>query len=81
MTNALKTIRINANCAKRGERMRLIDAEVLEKELERAIMFQEAMAKTLGIDDDEAVQAELKAYKDILNGVKEQPTIKEVATE
>ena len=61
--------------------MRLIDAEVLEKELERAIMFQEAMAKTLGIDDDEAVQAELKAYKDILNGVKEQPTIKEVATE
>ena len=61
--------------------MRLIDADVLEKELEQAIMLQETMAKTLGIDDDEAVQAELKAYKDILDGVKEQPTIKEVATE
>ena len=61
--------------------MRLIDADVLEKELEQAIMLQETMAKTLGIDDDEAVQAELKAYKDILDGVKEQPTTKEVATE
>ncbi len=57
--------------------MRLIDANVLENELQQAIALQEAMAKTLGIDDDEAIQAELKAYRDILNGVKEQPTISE----
>lgn len=43
--------------------MRLIDADVLEAELQQAIALQETMAKTLGIDDDEAIQAELKAYR------------------
>ena len=55
--------------------MRLIDADVLEKEIEQAIKLQKTMALMLGIDDDESVQAKLKAYKDILDGVKEQPTI------
>ena len=55
--------------------MRLIDADVLEKEIENAIKLQKVMAETLEIDDDESVQAELKAYTDILEGVKEQPTI------
>ena len=55
--------------------MRLIDADVLEKEIENAIKLQKVMAETLEIEDDESVQAELKAYADILKGVKEQPTI------
>ncbi len=55
--------------------MRLIDADELEKILTDAIMIQEGMAVALGIEKDEGVQMELKAYRDILNGVKEQPTI------
>jgi len=55
--------------------MRLIDADVLEAILENAISIQEEMSEALGIKDDEGVQMELKAYRDVLNGVKEQPTI------
>ena len=53
--------------------MRLIDADVLEKQLEEAISLQGIMALALGTDDE--IESEIKAYKDILNGVKEQPTI------
>ena len=53
--------------------MRLIDADVLENQLEEAISLQGIMALALGTDDE--IKAEMKAYKDILNGVKEQPTI------
>ncbi len=52
--------------------MRLIDADVLENQLEEAISLQGIMALALGTDDE--IEAEIKAYKDILNGVKEQPT-------
>ena len=55
--------------------MRLIDADILENEIEQAIALQKAMAETLEIENDESVQAELKAYMDILEGVKEQPTV------
>ena len=53
--------------------MRLIDADVLEKQLEEAISLQGIMALALGTDDE--IETEIKAYEDILNGVKEQPTI------
>ena len=53
--------------------MRLIDADVLEKQLEEAISLQGIMALALGTDVE--IEAEIKAYKDILNGVKEQPTV------
>ena len=53
--------------------MRLIDADVLENQLEEAISLQGIMALALGTDDE--IKAEMKAYKDILNGVKEQPTL------
>ena len=33
------------------------------------------MAKAIGLEEDPAIQAEIKAYQDILNGMKEQPTI------
>ena len=55
--------------------MRLIDADALEKNLEDAIKIQIGAAKAFGIEDDDGVQMELKAYKDILNGVKAMPTI------
>ena len=58
--------------------MRLIDADALEKILTDAITIQEGMAAALGIENDEGVQMELKAYRDILQGVKDQPTIKVV---
>ena len=54
--------------------MRLIDADVLENQLEEAISLQGIMALALG-NDDESIQAEMKAYKDILNEVKGSPTI------
>ena len=53
--------------------MRLIDADTLEKQLEEAISLQGIIALALGTDDE--IEAEIKAYKDILNGVKEQQTI------
>lgn len=55
--------------------MRLIDADALEELMTNAITIQEGMAVALGIEKDEGVLMELKAYRDILNGVKEQPTI------
>ena len=54
--------------------MRLIDADILEKEIEQAIALQGIMNLALG-NDDESTKAEMKAYKDILKGVKESPTI------
>lgn len=53
--------------------MRLIDADVLENQLEAAISLHGIMTLALGTDDE--LETEMKAYKDILNGVKEQPTI------
>jgi len=56
------------------KRMRLIDADVLENQLEEALSLQGIMALALGTDD-ESIQAEMKAYRDFLNGVREQATI------
>ena len=55
--------------------MRLIDGEVLEQILQNAITLQKEMAKNFDIEDDPEVQMEIKAYTDILQGIKEQPTI------
>jgi hypothetical protein len=55
--------------------MRLIDAEQLEQTLTGAINMMTAMAAAIGAEEDEGVQMELKAYKDILDGVKGQETI------
>ena len=58
-----------------GKHGRLIDADELERILESAINIMKAGAAILGITDDPEVQMEIKAYTDILNGVREQPTI------
>ena len=58
--------------------MRAIDGEALEQILQNAITLQKEMAKNLDIEDDPEVQMEIKAYTDILKGVKDQPTIEPV---
>ena len=55
--------------------MRPIDAEILENTLQAAIVIQEGMAKLLDAEDDDGIQMELKAYREILKGVREQPTL------
>ena len=54
---------------------RLIDADVLIEILTTAIRNMKGMAKFLNAEDDHEIKMEIKAYTDILNGVKEQPTI------
>ena len=55
--------------------MRLINADQLEQTLTGAINMMTAMAAAIGAEEDEGIQMELKAYKDILDGVKEQETV------
>lgn len=55
--------------------MRLIDADALIELLAIAIITMEGMAKSIGAEDDPEIKMEVKAYTDILEGVKEQPTI------
>ena len=55
--------------------MRLIDADVLTEILSTAIRYMKGVAKFIGAEDDPELKMEIKAYADILNGVKEQPTI------
>ena len=55
--------------------MRPIDADALTEILTTAIRNMEGLAKFIGCEDDPEIKMEIKAYRDILNGVKEQPTI------
>ena len=55
--------------------MRAIDADALTEILTTAIRNMEGMAKFIGCEDDPEIKMEIQAYRDILNGVKEQPTI------
>ena len=55
--------------------MRLINADVLIEILTTAIRNMKGVAKFLNAEDDPEIKMEIKAYTDILNGVKEQPTI------
>lgn len=55
--------------------MRAIDADALERILRNAITIMKSVTVALDVEDDKEFQMEIKAYTDILNGVKEQPTI------
>lgn len=55
--------------------MRLINADALIEILGTAIRNMQGVAKFIGAEDDPELKIEIKAYTDILNGVKEQPTI------
>ena len=58
---------------------RLIDADALEHLLSNAIGLMKLMAAGLNAEDDPEIKMELKAYNDILNGIKEQKTIIEAS--
>lgn len=55
--------------------MRLIDAEPLEKKMRLAIALMKRALQELG--EDEGLQMELKAYRDVLEGIEAEPTVKE----
>lgn len=55
--------------------MRAIDADALVEKLNLAISMMSGMMKMLNAEDDEGFQMELKAYRDIRDGIKEEPTI------
>jgi rubrerythrin len=56
--------------------MRAIDADALVEILTTAIRNMQGIAKFIGAEDDPEIKMEIKAYTDILEGVKEQSTIK-----
>ena len=55
--------------------MRAIDADEFIKKLNLAISMMSGMMKMLNAEDDEGLQMELKAYREIRDGIKEEPTI------
>lgn len=55
--------------------MRLIDGEELEFAIAAAVKMLEDMPKQFGIEEDEYLRGERKAYEDLLKGVQEMPTI------
>lgn len=48
-----------------------INADELEQNLKTAIAMMENVMNALDAEDDEGLQMELKAYRDILEGVQE----------
>lgn len=59
--------------------MRLIDADALLMKMNLAIAILEGTMKNLGLQDDAECQMELKAYRDIRDGIKDEPTIEPIA--
>lgn len=55
--------------------MRLIDADALVANMNLAIALIKRTMKNFDIEDDPECQMELKAYQDIRDGIKEEPTI------
>lgn len=58
--------------------MRLIDADALLMNMNLAIAILEGTMKNLGLQDDAECQMELKAYRDIRDGIKDEPTIEPI---
>ena len=59
--------------------MRLIDADALLMNMNLAIAVLEGTMKNLGLQDDAECQMELKAYRDIRDGIKDEPTAEPTA--
>lgn len=55
--------------------MRAIDADALVAKMNLAIAMLKRTMKNFDIEDDPECQMELKAYQDIRDGIKEEPTI------
>lgn len=61
--------------------MRLIDADEITATLEIAISMMENTKSIIGVENLPVIDVEIKAYTDILKGIKEQPTVQPVATD
>ena len=61
--------------------MKLIDGNQLETILSTAITMQMSVAEALECKDDPEIKMEIKAYNDILEGVKGQPAIPAIPIE
>ena len=59
--------------------MRLIDADALLMKMNVAIAILEGTMKNLGLQDDAECQMELKAYRNIRDGIKDEPTAEPTA--
>ena len=59
--------------------MRLIDADALLMNMNLAIAILEGTMKNLGLQDDAECQMELKAYRNIRDGIKDEPTAEPTA--
>lgn len=60
---------------------RLIDGDELFKHMNIAIAMMSGMMKAIGAEDDEGMQMELKAYRDIRDGIKDYETVIEAEGE
>ena len=54
---------------------RLIDGDELFKQMNIAIAMMSGMMKAIGAEDDKEMQMELKAYRDIRDGIKDCETV------
>ena len=53
----------------------LIDRKKLITDIETAILLQKSIAEFFRFEDDPVIKAEIQAYTDILNGVKDEPSV------
>ena len=60
---------------------RLIDGDELFRQMNTAIAMMSGMMKAIGAEDDEGMQMELKAYRDIRDGIKDYDTVIEAEGE
>ena len=60
---------------------RLIDGDALFKQMNTAIAMMSGMMKVIGAEDDDEMQMELKAYRDIRDGIKDCDTVIEAEGE
>ena len=60
---------------------RLIDGDELFRQMNTAIAMMSGMMKVIGTEDDDGMQMELKAYRDIRDGIKDYDTVIEAEGE
>lgn len=63
------------------KRGRLIDGDELFKQMNIAVAMMSGMMKAIDAEDDKEMQMELKAYRDIMNGIKNCETVIEAEGE
>ena len=68
-------VQVHSNEKEGKSRLKLIEANKLTSTLGMSINLMEVAMKEFHAEDDERLKGELKAYEDILNGVREMETL------